>query len=341
MRDLITAGRTYRLADAGRLRADVIVVATLSASTRAAGVSSVRSLRPHTSAHIVANTWLVVAGDPEIACPDLAATAVDVPVQLVVAGVPVDRMFTIPAGSALPFDAVVDATGLPTAVTGTVRRRAFPHTPIGAATVRFDGVHSLGQLVALRTVLASGHLTGAVARPRTLTPGAAHVVTEIAPSGTTTVVLDALGGLAPGDPLDVGAGEVVLVDQIDGPALRVRLQQPLQRTLATGAAVHEVTLGAAGAGTVLTRDAESGDGIIVTAAALAADIVEIVDPPSSEFRALGAVAAVNGVYRLAGVRGIETVDLTFAATGFTSLGPRSHSIDIRRDPTVIDAELTI
>jgi hypothetical protein len=166
-------------------------------------------------------------------------------------------------------------------------------------------------------------------------------VTEIAPSGTTTVVLDALGGLAPGDPLDVGAGEVVLVDQIDGPALRVRLQQPLQRTLATGAAVHEVTLGAAGAGTVLTRDAESGDGIIVTAAALAADIVEIVDPPSSEFRALGAVAAVNGVYRLAGVRGIETVDLTFAATGFTSLGPRSHSIDIRRDPTVIDAELTI
>lgn len=338
------AGRTYTVVESTVLRTAALVVARVAGTGSRARVTSVRSLTPHTSAHVASGGWVVVCGDPAVTCPDLATTAHRFLVEISTVAGRVVLELEVPIGSILPVVAPdLEVAATPIALAGTVTTRAFPHAPIPNARVSVSGSHPLGFLLGLRTELASAHPVGAAVRVRNASPGVAVAVAETAPSGAIHLVLTSTAGLAPGDLLAWANGEFGIVDRIDPAGDGVTLRLPTRRTLNVGDPVNRVTLGAVGAMTTLARAAAVGDGVVVTAAPVTGTTVEVDDPDPArrEVRATGSLTDAEGRYRIAGVRGLDVVQLRFSAGGFTPLGPRSYPLNPDVDPTVIDAALAV
>jgi hypothetical protein len=310
----------------------------------AAAVTDVRAVTPRTSAHIASGGWIVIFGDPDIACPELATTPATFDVELVTRGALVPLSVTVPAGSSLPFSASDVEVPRPTiAVAGTVLRRAFPRTAIGGATVTLSGAHPAGSILGLQTVLSAAHAVASVVEVRAVTMGAAFTVTRVASGGADELALNSVTGLVAGSLLALPQGEFAIVDAVDSVATTVTLRLPLCRTLQAATVVHSAALGGPLGSSSLTRSALGGDGLVVTASALTGATARVVDgdPNRTEVRGIGTVTDGDGRYRIAGIRGVDAISMTFAATGFVTLGPDSHPIDPSVDPTVVDAALAV
>lgn len=337
---------TAMLRSATTVRRSALVVARVvdAASGRPRPVTAVTTPSPHVMAHVADGGYLVLTGRPELAVPDLAASAYELRARLVLPdAAAVEVTFALPAGTALPLRAPDVAVELPpTALAGTVRRAAFPNAPVAGATVTAQHAAPGRALLALRTPLAVEHPDGATVRPRSIGPsGPPAQLTEDAPSGTRTVALDDVTGCAPpnsllvlGDPTTV---EHVRIAAVDAPALRVELVAPLRRSRRAGDAVRAHTFTGQGATTSLARPAVPGDGVLVLAGATAPPLVQ-VGGPVPELRATGALADAGGRWRIDGFRAVGRIDVTADGPGLAA-ATVAYDVDYRR-PNVLDLELT-
>ena len=321
---LVTATGSYRVVPDAVLRAQALAVVALD---RADGVRAT-SLTPLTSAHITSG-HLVLTGRADRALPHLATAPVTLTVRLDRPGRPRQLLeITIPAGSPLPWrtSALLDAD--PLTLTGRVREAAFPHPPIPQALVTVTGAAGI-ELLALRTPLTQPHSLGTTVQLRTLAGGATTTTDGAAPAGTDRLRLTSTAGIGPASVLAVGEPERVehVRALTTEPGDVVVLRTPLARSLADGAPVRRHTLGAIGATTTLARPGQPADGGLVTLAALTGDVVEIVDGDRTELRALGALTATDGGWRLDGIPAVPAISLLVSAPGFTDSGPVVHPLE--------------
>jgi hypothetical protein len=304
---------------------------------------TVNSTDPHVRAHLV-DRWLVLAGRPDLALPDLATTAATLHATVQAAGLPPqDVAVDIPAGSALPFDDPAIILDVPAiAITGTVTASVFPHSPIADAEIAVSGTVFDGTLIGLRTPLALPHAAGTQIVAATLTTAATTTLASVAAAGAAQLNLTAAVGVSAGSILAVGVDQTVEHVMAEAAtATNVQLRTPLMRTWPAGSPVTRVTA-TSGASSPLARDAKTGDAVLVVTAALAADAVEVADsnPARAEYRATGCRTDVDGRWRLAGVRGVPAMSLTTSAGGFTTAGPTVYRLDGRHDPNVLDIVLS-
>jgi len=320
-RPVATADMVYVVADAELVVADALIVVRLLGApdgTRA------RTARAHARVHVTAG-HLVVTGRADLVLPRLATADDAVVVTVRPPGRPArDVGLDVPMTSALPlFPPDIEIDGVPGHLAGTVTRAAFPYAAVAGVVVRVSlppaapppspPPFGLG----LRTTVARDHAAGAVVRERTLTgTAAATTVTAPAIAGVTRVVLASVAGCGPGGVLALGAGadlEHLMVEAVDAAASAVTVSAPLRRTRGPGQPAEAFTLAGTGAGTTLRRPARPGDGLLLTAADLAAAaLVEIVgpNPTDSEVRAVNVVTNTRGHFRLDGVRGVDRITLT-------------------------------
>ena len=318
------------------------VVAAASGQPRAVVRASTSS--PHVTAHIAEGGYLVLAGRPDLAVPDLATTPRELSARLEFADAPaLDLAFTLPASTTLPFrPPALEVELAPVSLVGTVRTAAFPYAAVAGAELAAGQVTPTQVFAGLRIPLASAHPAGAVVRERAIAAAAATTaLSEAVDSGAQTVVVDDTTGfagagavLALGDPVGV---EHAVVDAVDLPARRLTLGAPLRRSRPAGAIARAHTLGGAGVATTLARAATIGDGVVGLAAALAPGVVELAGPVT-ELRATGAVSDAGGRWRIDGVRAVGRLTLDATAPGFLP-ATLVHDVDYRR-PNLIDLDLT-
>jgi len=346
-RTVSTPTASYVVVDADPFETSGLIVARVvdAASGQARTIRRVSTRAPHAYAHVASGGWLVLTGRPQLAVPNLGTANQALPARLEFDDVqPVDLVFTIPAGSTLPFRPPdVDVEPPPTSLVGTVTAEAFPHAPIGGATIAVAATAPPPALVALGTPLAAGHSGTANVVERTLAPAAAATALAApAQAGATKALLLSVAGCTPGtgvlvlgEPADF---EHVRITAVDVAAKEVTLAVPLRRSRPGGAAVRAFLLTGVGSTTTLARAAVAGDGVVLVDAALAGAVVELAGP-LPELRATGLVANVDGRWRLDGVRSIGELTLTVSAAGFITLGPVPYDVDYRR-PNLIDLSLT-
>jgi hypothetical protein len=305
---------------------------------------TVTATDPHVQAHLVQG-WLVLTGRPKLAVPDLSATPATLHVTVRAAGLHTQQVTVqVPAGTTLPFTAPPTLLAVPSiAITGRVSAAAFPHGPVPDAQVRFGGSTPDGVLAAARTPLALEHAVGTPVREAVFAVAATTTLAAPAAAGSTAVHLSAAAGVAAGSVLALGADRVlehVVVGAVAGTS--VTLRSALVRSWPAAAPVARVTV-TFGAATSLARSTAAGDGVLVCAAAPTTDAVQIADTVLQrvEHRVLGCLTDSDGRWRLSGVRGVSALEMTVAATGFTTSGPNPRALDPRRDPNVFDTDLTV
>lgn len=337
---VITATGSYRVVADAVLRAEALAVVELTDPWTGGAPEQLRatSLTPLTTAHVTAG-HLVVTGRASRAFPHLDTVSATLAVRL---DRPARRPqlveIEIPAASPLPWRTAVDLDANPLTITGRVREADFPHAPIPAAEVAVTGLPGLG-LVAVRTPLGHAHTAGTAVQIRALTDNGGTTVADVAAAGSDRLHLTSAAGIGPATVLVLGATERVeharVLTTLPGDV--VVLRSPLVRSRGATEPVRRCTLGATGASTILARATQPGDGVVLTAAALIGDVLEIVDGGSTELRSLDLVADTGGGWRLDGVRGVPQIALTVSAPGFQTSGPVVHPLDGRA--AVLDVEL--
>jgi hypothetical protein len=326
-RTVATVAATYTVVDAERLDAGALVIARLvdAASGRPLATARGHTEHPHASVQVASSGHLVVIGRADLVLPRLATANETIVVELERPGQPPELLsLLVPMGSPLPLelpDIAIEAP--PLAIAGTVTSAAHPHGPVADALVRV-ALPAAGPpfALALRTPVARSHPPASTIRARDLNPVTATTLAEPAVGGdaTTTVVVAAVAGCAPGRVLALGPPlgppsdvEHLVIGAVDGPTATVTLRTPLVRSRPAGTAASVFTLGAAGPASALDGEVRSHDGIVLTAADLAQeDAVEIVDPDPlrNEVRATHARSDADGRFRVPGVRGLERLALT-------------------------------
>jgi hypothetical protein len=351
IRPVQTAHRRYDVVDGGVLRASALVIAPIEDAAVATGfgdrVMRARALDPFVSGHVT-GPWLVLTGRPELALPNLATADAFLHARLSAADLaPQDSEIRIPMGSPLPYTAPPIMLASPaTAMAGRVTAAAFPHAPVAGATLTVGGAVPSGRLIGLRCPLALAHDAGIVVRNRALAAQATTALTLPAAVGDQHVTVASTASATAGRVLAIGTdprGEHAVVVSSDAVTGRIFLGAPLQRSARSGAVVTVNSRGATSGPTTLARAVDAADGVLVTAADLTGPVVEISDsvPARAEFRLTGLLTDADGYWRLDGVRGVPSLELTTAAAGFTTDGPTSHPLEPRRDPNVINVELTV
>jgi len=340
---VVTSQGAYRVRGWETWRTSALVIARLVDEWTQAPppVVSVRSLTPRAAAHVTEG-YLVVTGLPEVAFPQLAASAQTVSVRVQRPGGPAETLdITVPAGTALPYrapDQPVSSTTI--ALAGRVTDAVHPHAPIAGATLVFEG--SAAALAALTTPLAGGHDAGTAVQVRSLTADASTTLAAPAKAGNLALALGSTSGIASGRVLRLrapGLGDDYVVVDTVLPGKLVTLTLPLRTTPDPTASVTRMNLGAAGASTTLRRSARPGDGVLLTQATLTDAVLEVVDGTATEYRATGLTADADGRWRLSGVRGVSDIVLTVAAAGYQTSGPTAYPL-APVDPTVVNTALS-
>lgn len=340
---VVTPTGGYLTVPGDRLRTRALAVVALVDEWTGLAPEQIRatSRTPWIRAHVT-DGYLVLTGVPERALPHLATAAETIVVRLERPGRGrYDVELVVPVNSALPWRGpalALDSTVV--AVAGRVRRSSFPHAAVGGAILDVQGVGTQS-LVALRTPLAFAHDAGVTVRRRNLNPGAATTAGQTA-AGQTRVVVASTAGIVNGTVLAIGPEEREEHVTASGlePGGVVVLRVPLVRSVADGAAVRLFTTGGTSGPTTLTRAARPGDGVVVTAAASTADILEVSDGVRTELRSTGLKSDPTGAWRLDGVRGIPRISLTVSAAGLTTVGPEVQSLSGTSDPNVLDVEMS-
>lgn len=349
-RSVVTATGQYDVVDGDRLRTQALVLMPVLDPTLSAGLGNrlvvAQSNDPHVGAHIT-DGILVLTGRPELALPRLTTADELLHVTLRTAGLPAqDVPVTVPMGSALPYNAPAVALAVPpVAVSGRVIQAVFPHAGIADAMVTVSGAAPAGQLLALRCPLGLAHAVGNVVRVNALTTVAGTTLAAPAAVGDQTITVASAASITSGTVLGLGpAGrcEHIVADSVDPVSRTVFLRAPVVRSRPPGAAVSVSSAGASSSPTTLGTATRAGDGVIVTAGPISAQVVEVADavPEHTEYRLTGVPTDADGYWRVDGVRAIAALQLTVGAAGFTTSGPTAYPLDFGRDPNVIDVELT-
>ena len=339
---VVTPTGVYLTVEGDRLRTQALVVLPLVDEWTGAAPEQVRatSRAPWVDAHVT-DGFLVLTGVPDRAMPHLATAAQTLVVRIERPGRGrYDVELVVPLGSALPWrgpDLALDSTRV--AVAGRVREEDFPHPAVPNATLDVQGVGSQ-RLVALRTPLAFAHDPGITVRRRNLTQ-TGTATAAAATAGGMRVVVTPTTGIGSGTVLAIGLPEREEHVAATGlePGNVVVLKVPLVRTVVDGAPVRRFTAGGVSGATTLTRAARPGDGVVVTAAASTADVLEVNDGARTELRSTGLRSDAAGGWRLDGVRGISRISLTVSAAGLTTVGPVVHPLSGTSDPNVLDIDL--
>jgi hypothetical protein len=345
-RTVTTPDRTYTVVDGDWVPTSGLVIARVvdAPSGNARPVRRVLTNAPHTFAHVAFGGYLVLTGRPELVVPNLNTQSQQLPARIEFYDLaPLELLFTIPAGTTLPFRAPdITVEPLPTSLSGTVTTEAFPHSPIPGAAIAVGAPAPPPTFTALRTPLAVAHAAGVMVRERTLAPAAAATtLTQPVEGGGTRVRLLSTAGCTTANGVlalgDDSTQEQVRIVGIDLGLSELTLAAPLRRSRASGTPVRAYVVTATGATTTLARAAAAGDGVVELAGALAPGVIEVAGV-TSELRITGLVSDVAGRWRLDGVRSIGTLTLTVSAAGFTTLGPFPYDVDYRR-PNLIDLGL--
>ena len=349
-RSVVTATGQYDVVDGGRLRVQALVLMPVLDPTLPAGLGNrlvvAQANDPHVGAHIT-DSIVVLTGRPELALPHLTTADELLHVTLRTAGLPAqDVQVTVPMGSALPYNAPAVALAVPpVAVSGRVSQAVFPHAGIANAMVTVSGAAPADQLLALRCPLGLAHAVGTVVRVNTLATVASTTLAEPAAVGDQTITVASTASITAGTVLGlgpVGTCEHIVVDAVDPVGRSVFLRAPVVRSRPPDAAVSVSSAGVSSSPTTLGTASLAGDGVIVIAAAVSAQVIEVADavPEHTEYRLVGVPTDADGYWRVDGVRAIAALQLTVDAAGFTTSGPTTYPLDYWRDPNVIDVELT-
>ena len=348
-RVVTTFERSYTVIDAELVPTSALVIARVidAPSGRPRPVRRVSTTTKFAFAHIASGGYLAITGRPELVMPTLAAQPQDIPVRIEFFDLPpLDLVFTLPAGTTLPFrPPSVAVQPFPAALTGSITAAAFPHAPIAGAEITVGALAPPPEYVALRTPLAAAHAQGLNVRERTLAPAAAAAaLTQPATAGGNKVrVLSTAGFTAAPNGVvvlgDVTTLEHVPIVNIDLGLNELTLSVPLRRTRLAGTSAQAFTLTGVGTTRTLSRAAVAGDGVLPVSGALAPGLIELTGP-SSELRITGVVSDAAGSWRLDGVRSIGRLALTANAAGFLTLGPFPYDVDYRL-PNLIDLSLTV
>jgi hypothetical protein len=350
VRSVVTATGQYDVVDGDRLRIQALVLMPVFDPTLPAGLGNrlvvAQPNDPHVGAHIT-DGIVVLTGRPELALPHLTTADELLHITLRTAGLPAqDVQVTVPMGSVLPYNAPAVALAVPpVAVSGRVSQAVFPHAGIADAMVTVSGAAPAGQLLALRCPLGLAHAAGTVVRVNTLATMASTTLVEPVAVGDQSVTVASTASITAGTVLGlgpVGTCEHIVVGSVDTVSRIVFLRAPVVRSRPPGAAVSVSSAGAPSSPTTLGAASLARDGVIVTAAAVSAQVVEVADaiPEHTEYRLVGVPADTDGYWRADGVRAIAALQLTVVAAGFTTSGPTTYPLDYGRDPNVIDVELT-
>jgi hypothetical protein len=350
VRSVVTATGQYDVVGGDRLRVQALVLLPVLDPTLSAGIGNrlvaAQPKDPHVGAHIT-DSILVLTGRPELALPRLSTADELLHVTLRAAGLPAqDVQVTVPMGSALPYKAPAVALAVPpVVVSGRVSQAVFPHAGIANAMVTVSGAAPAGQLLALRCPLGLAHAVGTVVRVTTLAIVASTTLAEPAAVGDQTITVASTASITAGTVLGlgpVGTCEHIVVDSVEPVRQTVFLRAPVVRSRPPGAVVSVSSAGVPSSPTTLGATSLAGDGVIVTAAAVSAQVVEVADavPDHTEYRLVGVPTDADGYWRVDGVRAIAALQLTVGAAGFTTSGPTAYPLDFSRDPNVIDVELT-
>jgi hypothetical protein len=184
-----------------------------------------------------------------------------------------------------------------------------------------------------------------VVRVTTLATVTSTTLAEPAAVGDRTVTAASTASITAGTVLGlgpVGTCEHVVADSVDPVRQTVFLRAPVVRSRPPGAAVSVNSAGVSSSPTTLATASLAGDGVIVTAAAVSAQVVEVADavPEHTEYRLVAVPTDTDGYWRVDGVRAIPALQLTVGAAGFATSGPTEYPLDYSRDPNVIDVELS-
>ncbi|GGL14723.1 hypothetical protein GCM10011588_31570 [Nocardia jinanensis] len=341
-RTVVTPTGTYRTVEGERLRTEALVVIALLDEWTGAAPEQVRALSrtPCVRAHVT-DGYLVLTGVPARAMPGLATADRTVTVRIERRGHRnQDVDLVVPSGSDLPwFGPALALDSAVVAVAGRVREADHPNAPVPGAALEFRGAAG-GQLVALRAPLAFAHEAGIAVSGCALTPIGTATAGPAA-SGSIRVVVTPSADIGGGTVLALGPPEReehVIAARVE-PGNTVVLRIPLARTVIDGTPVRLFGAGGLSAPTMLARAVHPGDGVIVSAAASTAGVIEVSDGARTELRATGLRSDTDGRWRLDGVRGIPRVTLTVSAPGLTTVGPVVHLLSAAADPNVIDIDL--
>jgi hypothetical protein len=338
----VTPSGTYTTVEGDRLRSQALVIAPLVDEWTGAAPSQVgaESRSPWVRAHVT-DGHVVLTGLQERAMPHLATAPQTVRVSIQPSGRSrFEVELVVPMGAVLPWRApAIALESSAVAVVGKVRERDFPHAAVAGATVDIGGAGGR-QLVALRAPLALGHDAGVTVGRRALAQVSA-AVSAAASAGATRLLITPTTGIVPGTVLALGTverEEHVTVLGVE-PGGVVVLRVPLVRTLDEGAPVRRFSTGGLSSPTTLARTVRPGDGVVLTAAASTADVLEVSDGARTELRSTGLLSDTAGSWRLDGVRGLPSLTLTVSAAGLTAVGPAVHPLSGTSDPNVLDVDL--
>jgi hypothetical protein len=346
----VTVTRTIR--DGGRERivgvgeqvfSQAIAVALLvdaATSTGLGGVSA-RSLDGRVTARVASGGFLVLIGSLALVraiAEALGPLSFDVELRTAQARTVVTLM--VPAASPLPV-AVPDIalTSGRTAVSGAIRTTAFLHAPIAGAEVTLRSTVPAGAALGLRVGPSTPHAAGTTLRPRPAPTVALTTLDGAVTGGDGFIRLTSVSTVAPGVWLLL-EDEYAEVVSVETATRLVQLRHPLLRTYPDLNPVLRATLGAAGAPTTLGAPLERGDSVVVTAAPVTGDVVEIVDGVDSEVCLVGVESDAAGTYRFGTVRGLANATISAAAPGFTT-GVVTRPLDPARPNHVIDVRLAV
>ena len=278
-----------------------------------------------------------VTGRPVLSFPKLSSTSYKVNYTLAAPGFrnyPVQ--VTIPVNATFPVSApAVAMRRLPVRLQGRVVSESNGLPIIGASVVSVDNPTPpsppppppIPHSMLLRSQLYAAHAVGAPVQAVTLTQTGNTQLAQPAAAGTTTVFLNATGGLSGSAFIQIMTPDTTLVEYAivtsTGPATgQVNLATPLNRSYGTGvvSTVNFVTAALAGTAAHLLADPNAGDGILVADALLTATTLVIDDgSPAVEYHEVGAVTDSMGYYAFNGVGRVQ--ELFLQANGATPPTP--------------------
>jgi hypothetical protein len=275
----------------------------------------------------------------DIILPKLATTAYNVTFTLAAADFRSQTVTaTIPAGAALPFTLPpIPLRPLTVRLQGRVVKDA-DRTAIAGAAVNVTSAN----VIALRSPAYFDHASGIAIDAVTLAPsGAATSLASSAEGGAITLTLASTAGLAAGQILQIGPdlnADFAAIAAMGPGAAQVSLANAINSTIPAGATVQPVSATPSGGSSALTRDANSGDGLLLVSGSLSSPVIRITDGAQTEYHLTGALTDANGYYFFNGIGGVQTLDLTSGAAGFSNL-TRTVAVSWNNPANLVDFRL--
>ncbi len=331
-------GYTYTVVDDTTARFSALIYGLLSDAVSKQPISNFTITTDHSliEARRAAPGIFVLSGKVERVFPDRTANYV---INLSISAPtyrPLTRSIAVYPATTLPLDlGELTLLPLPVSLRGRVTQANGNGAPIAGARIRLvddpNPPPATEHPLALSQPLALDHPVGTTVRECQLAPvGIGRQVVFAAPAGVTSLALDDLNGLAPGDLLRLGTDAYNFIAAVGSPRpYEITLRHPLPAALSTGTLVQpiSVTIPFGGATAGLSQPAAAGDGVLILDTALNVDAVEIDSAAAVEDRPVGVRTDADGYYRWDGITRLQSLWLDAAAAGWSPLAsPIRHVV---------------